>query len=86
MATTTVSSVLFTLSKLLLYISIPIALILGTTWIITTYQFHVHKRKLESKITNGEAMEPLTIPYAVPWIGSSLGFLNEQASFWARIR
>jgi len=70
-----------TLLRISLFISIAILAILATTWIVTTLKF---RRRLLQSNRDGEngGIEPVTLPYAIPWLGSALSFLNEQGQFY----
>lgn len=70
-----------TLLRISLFISIAILAILATTWIVTTFKF---RRRLLQPNRDGEKgdKEPVTLPYAIPWLGSALSFLNEQGQFY----
>jgi hypothetical protein len=67
-------------------LSAAIAGILALTWLITNVQFYVQSKRLASGEAQRHDMEPLMLPYLIPWLGSSIGFLTEQASFWANMR
>src|SRR5436305_14580862 len=69
------------LLRISLFISIAILAILATTWIVTTLKF---RRRLLQSNRDGEkaGKEPVTLPYAIPWLGSALSFLNEQGQFY----
>jgi hypothetical protein len=70
-----------TLLRISLFISIAVLAILATTWVVTTLKF---RRRLLQPNRNGEKgdKEPVTLPYAIPWLGSALSFLNEQGQFY----
>jgi hypothetical protein len=70
-----------TLLRISLFISIAVLAILATTWVVTTLKF---RRRLLQSNRNGEKgdKEPATLPYAIPWLGSALSFLNEQGQFY----
>ena len=70
-----------TLLRISLFISIAILAILATTWTVTTLKF---RRRLLQPNRDGEkgGKEPVTLPYAIPWLGSALSFLNEQGQFY----
>ncbi len=70
----------------LFFLSIAAALILGSTWMITTSQFRAHAKRLAAGKDEDHPTEPLLLPYSLPWLGSSIGFLKEQATFWANMR
>jgi hypothetical protein len=74
-----------TLLRISLFISIAVLAILATTWIVTTLKF---RRRLLQPNRDGEkgGKEPVTLPYAIPWLGSALSFLNEQGQFYDYIR
>jgi hypothetical protein len=78
--------VVLTMFQALFFFSIAVALILGTTWLITNLQFHAHRRRLAAGKDGDHPTEPLMLPYSIPWLGSSIGFLSEQATFWAKMR
>src|ERR1700733_1645908 len=73
------------LLRISLFISIAVLAILATTWVVTTLKF---RRRLLQPNRNGEKgdKEPVTLPYAIPWLGSALSFLNEQGQFYDYIR
>jgi hypothetical protein len=74
-----------TLLRISLFTSIAVLAILATTWIVTTLKF---RRRLLQPNRDGEkgGKEPVTLPYAIPWLGSALSFLNEQGQFYDYIR
>ncbi len=67
-------------------LSIAVVLILASTWTITNLQFYAHLRRLANGKDQDRPTEPLALPYAVPWVGNSIAFLGEQASFWALMK
>jgi hypothetical protein len=73
-----------TLFRTSLVVSIVVFLILATTWVMTTLEF---RRRLSKPNRDGEKAErePVTMPYAIPWLGSALSFLNEQGQFYDSI-
>jgi hypothetical protein len=73
------------LLRISLFISIAVLAILATTWIVTTLKY---RRRLLQPNRDGEKgdKEPVTLPYAIPWLGSALSFLNEQGQFYDCIR
>jgi hypothetical protein len=73
-----------TVFRISLFISFTIFAVLTTTWVVTTLKF---RRRLSEPNHNGEKAdtEPVTMPYAIPWLGSALGFLNEQGQFYDSI-
>jgi hypothetical protein len=79
----------FLLSSALLRISLSISIavlaILAATWIVTTLKF---RQGLLQPNRDGERddQEPVTLPYAIPWLGSALSFLHEQGQFYDYIR
>ncbi|KAF7509612.1 hypothetical protein GJ744_007650 [Endocarpon pusillum] len=72
--------------QVLLFLSLGVAFILGSTWIITTLRFYAHLRKLANGKDKDRPTEPLALPYAVPWLGNYIGLLIDQASFWAKMK
>lgn len=72
--------------QVLLFLSLGVAFILGSTWIITNLHFYAHLRKLANGEDKDPPTEPLALPYAVPWLGNSIGFLKEQGLFWAKLK
>ncbi len=74
------------LFQVLFSLSIAVVLILGSTWVITNLHFYAHLRRLAKGKDQDRPTEPLALPYTVPWIGNSIGFLSEQASFWATMK
>jgi Cytochrome P450 len=70
-----------TLFRISLFISVAVFVVLTTTWIITTIEF---RRRLSKTNRDGEKAdkEPATMPYAIPWLGSALSFLNNQGQFY----
>jgi hypothetical protein len=79
------SAVLMTFQAIL-FVSLAVAFILGSTWLITNLRFYLQSKRLETGKAQRCTMEPLMLPYTIPWLGSATGFLNEQASFWAKMR
>jgi hypothetical protein len=73
-----------TLFRISLLVSIAIFVVLITTWVVTTLEF---RRRLSKPNRSGEKAdrEPVTMPYAIPWLGSALSFLNEQGQFYDSI-
>ena len=73
-----------TLLRISLFISVAILVVLTTTWVITTLNF---RRRLSTTHRDGEKAdkEPVTMPYAIQWLGSALSFLNEQGTFYDSI-
>jgi hypothetical protein len=81
-----VSPALSILSQVPFFLLVALALILGSTWFVTNLQFHAHAKRLAAGKDKVAATEPLMLPYAIPWLGSSIGFLTEQAGFWAKMK
>lgn len=79
-------SALSTIFQGLFWLSIAIAVVLGSTWIITSVRFHTQVQRLRTAKAEDEKTEPPTLPYSIPWLGSAVGFLVEQGSFWANMR
>lgn len=72
------------LFQLSLFLSIITIFIIATTWVITNLQFRQRLSKPNRDSKKAER-EPVTIPYAIPWLGSALSFLNEQGQFYDSI-
>ena len=73
-----------TLLRISAFLSAAVLAVLTTTWMITTLNF---RRRLLNPHQDGEKVdkEPVTMPYAIPWLGSALSFLNEQGTFYDSI-
>ena len=73
-----------TLLRISVFLSVAILAVLTTTWVVTTLNF---RRRLSNPQQDGEKAdkEPVTMPYAIPWLGSALSFLNEQGTFYDSI-
>jgi hypothetical protein len=73
-----------TLFRISIFISIAVFAVLTTTWVVTTFNF---RRRLSRKSHDGKKpdTEPVIMPYAIPWLGSALSFLNEQGEFYDSI-
>ena len=71
--------------RISLFMCATVLAVLTTTWVITTINF---RRRLSKPHRDGEKAdtEPVTIPYAIPWLGSALSFLNEQGEFYDSIQ
>jgi len=73
-----------TSTQLLIALPLLLGLVCTATWLSTTLRFHytVVGSKLQSQKPTAPS-PPLTLPYALPWLGSALSFLNQNpGSFW----
>ncbi|KAL2432644.1 Cytochrome P450 monooxygenase efuG [Exophiala dermatitidis] len=78
---------------LYLILSIPLLIIVIclSTWLITTIQFWrtVSRSKKQAARAPAEVkpVAPPLLPYAIPWLGSAMSFLNEDpGSFWKMLQ
>lgn len=78
--------------RLLLVIALLVATICLSTWLTTTIKFRrtvskIKSRNASASPTNVQPIAPPLLPYAIPWLGSALTFLNENpGSFWTMLR
>lgn len=76
----------------LLVIPLLLATISFLTWLTTTINFarsisHFKSRDKSNPSTKTNPIPPPLLPYAIPWLGSALTFLNENpGSFWRMLR
>ncbi|KAK5210290.1 hypothetical protein LTR41_003958 [Exophiala xenobiotica] len=96
-------SIIFSLSAVSIshtLLAIPLILIATCllTWLITTFNFSRSIAEFKSRETEktnrislstqqSNPITPPVLPYAIPWLGSALTFLNENpGSFWRMLR
>ncbi len=82
----TIPSAMLLIFQAIFSSSLVLVIILGSTWLFTNLRFYVQSKSLAKGKSDRSAMEPLMLPYIIPWLGSAAGFLNEQASFWIGVR
>ncbi|KIY02676.1 uncharacterized protein Z520_01141 [Fonsecaea multimorphosa CBS 102226] len=80
------------LLHVLLSIPLLIAATCLLTWLVTTVQFSRSVKKSKALECNGVGVQaipikPPVLPYAIPWLGHALAFLNEDpGSFWRMLQ
>ncbi|KAK5021891.1 hypothetical protein LTS07_010632 [Exophiala sideris] len=74
-------------------LAIPLVLVAISllTWLTTTINWYSSisqfKSRVKSPSTTVKPIPPPLLPYAIPWLGSALTFLNENpGSFWRMLR
>ena len=83
---TMISSTVLMIFQVILVVSLALAFMLGSTWLFTNLRFYLQFKRLETGKVAHSTMEPLMLPYVIPWVGSATDLLGEQASFWAKLR